>query len=122
AGGPVSPERMTSITDGTSNTLAVGERATRTTITRGTFWAHSFNLYSVSGAYTQSASLLNDYDRCLTIASDQAQSKHGWGSFHTELINFLFGDGSVRPVRTSIDMKQFTYMATIGGGEVVTLN
>src|SRR5262249_52171166 len=68
-GGPVGPERMANITDGTSNTLAIGERSTRTHNTRGTFWANSFNLYSVSGAYTQSASLLNDYDACGAIAS-----------------------------------------------------
>jgi prepilin-type processing-associated H-X9-DG protein len=117
-GGP-SPERLTNITDGTSNTLIAGERATRTHISRGTFWADSFNLYSLSGAYNQSASLLNDYDACIRIASDQAQCKYGWGSFHTGLINFVFGDGSVRPVQTSIDMRVFTFLATIAGGEVI---
>src|SRR5262245_42281806 len=116
AGGPVGPDRMTSITDGTSNTLAVGERSTRTHNTRGTFWANSFNLYSVSGAYNQSASLLNDYDACIAIASDQAQCKYGWGSFHPGVINFVYGDGSVRAVKTSIDMRLFTFMSTIGGG------
>jgi prepilin-type N-terminal cleavage/methylation domain-containing protein/prepilin-type processing-associated H-X9-DG protein len=117
-GGP-SPERLTNITDGTSNTLIVGERTTRTHISRGTFWADSFNLYSLSGAYNQSATLLNDYDACIRIASDQAQCKYGWGSFHAGLINFVFGDGSVRPVKTSIDMRLFTFQATIAGGEVI---
>src|SRR5262245_36490951 len=64
-GGPVGPERMASMIDGTSNTLMVGERSTRTHASRGTFWADAFNLYSLSGAYTQSASLLNDYDACI---------------------------------------------------------
>jgi hypothetical protein len=50
------------VTDGLSNTLFVGERATATHVSRGTFWANSFNLYSLSGAYNQSASLLADYD------------------------------------------------------------
>src|SRR5262249_35858531 len=40
-------ELIGGITDGTSNTLMVGERATRTTTRRGTFWADSFNLYSL---------------------------------------------------------------------------
>ena len=121
-GGPIGPEKMSSMADGTSNTLMVGERSTRTHQTRGTFWADAFNLYSLSGAYTQSASLLNDYDACLAIASDQAQCKYGWGSFHTGIINFVYGDGSVRGIRTSIDMKVFTYLATVAGGEVVTDN
>jgi prepilin-type N-terminal cleavage/methylation domain-containing protein/prepilin-type processing-associated H-X9-DG protein len=118
-GGPIGPEKMSSIPDGTSNTLFVGERTTRTHNTRGTFWANSFNLYSLSGAYNQSASLLNDYDACGNVASDIAQCKYGWGSFHTGLINFVFGDGSVRPIKTSIDMQVFTGLATVGNGEPV---
>ncbi|MBO0699217.1 MAG: DUF1559 domain-containing protein [Zavarzinella sp.] len=120
-GGP-GAETFASITDGTSNTIVVGERQTRTHNTRGTFWADSFNLYNLSGAYNQSAALLADYDKCLTIASDPAQCKYGWGSFHTGVINFLYGDGAVRPVKTTIDMKVFTYLATIGGGELIAGN
>ena len=113
----VSPERMATITDGTSNTLLAGERSTRTTLNRGTFWADSFNLYSLSGAYNQSASMLADYDACSRVASDVAQCKYGWGAYHPNIVNFVYGDGSVRPVTRSIDMKIFTYLATIGNGE-----
>ena len=113
----VSPERMANITDGTSNTLLVGERSTRTTLNRGTFWADSFNLYNLSGGYAQSAALLPDYDACIRVANDQAQCKYGWGSFHPNQINFVYGDGSVRPVNLNLDMKIFTYLATIGNGE-----
>jgi len=118
-GGPTQPETFASMTDGTSQTLFVGERTTRTHISRGTFWADSFNLYNLSGAYNQSAALLNDYDACIRIASDQAQCKYGWGSFHTGIINFLYGDGSVRGVKTTIDMRIFTFMATVAGGETI---
>lgn len=118
--GGVAPERMANITDGTSNTLLVGERSTRTTLNRGTFWADSFNLYNLSGAYNQSASMLPDYDACSRVASDVAQCKYGWGSYHPNLTNFVYGDGSVRPVMRTIDMKLFTYLATIGNGETTT--
>jgi prepilin-type N-terminal cleavage/methylation domain-containing protein/prepilin-type processing-associated H-X9-DG protein len=121
-GGPVSPEKISGISDGTSNTLVVGERTTRTHNTRTTFWANSFNLYSLSGAFNQSATLLNDYDKCATIASDIAQCKYGWGSFHSGVINFVYGDGSVRTISTSINMTTFTYLATVAGGEVIAEN
>jgi prepilin-type N-terminal cleavage/methylation domain-containing protein/prepilin-type processing-associated H-X9-DG protein len=113
----VSPERIANVTDGTSNTLLAGERSTRTTLNRGTFWADSFNLYNLSGAYSQSASMLADYDACSKVASDVAQCKYGWGSYHPNLVNFAYGDGSVRPITRTIDMKIFTYLATIGNGE-----
>jgi prepilin-type N-terminal cleavage/methylation domain-containing protein len=118
-GGPTPQERMATITDGTSNTLFVGERSTRTTPTRGTFWADSFNLYSLSGAYNQSATLMPDYEACRRIAADEAQCKYGWGSFHPGIVNFAYGDGSIRSIKRTIDMRMFTFLATIGNGEVV---
>ena len=39
--------------------------------------------------------------------------------FHPNIIMFAYGDGSVRPLPTNIDMKIFTYIATIGNGESV---
>jgi prepilin-type N-terminal cleavage/methylation domain-containing protein/prepilin-type processing-associated H-X9-DG protein len=117
--GGLSPERMGSITDGTSNTIVVGERATRTRERRTTMWANSFNLYSCSGAFPQSATLLNDYDACALVASDIAQCKYGWGSFHTGVINFLWGDGHVQPIQTTINMQVFVAVATIANGEVI---
>jgi prepilin-type N-terminal cleavage/methylation domain-containing protein/prepilin-type processing-associated H-X9-DG protein len=115
----LAPERMSNVSDGTSTTLMVGERTTRTTLTRGTFWADSFNLYSISGAYPDSATLLNDYDACGRVASDIAQCKYGWGSFHNAGINFVFCDGHVSTISTRINMTVFVGMATIGNGEVI---
>ena len=117
--GGLSPERIASITDGTSNTIVVGERVTRTHITRTTMWANSFNLYSCSGGFPQSATLLPDYDACSRVASDIAQCKYGWGSFHTGVINFLWGDGHVQPIQTTINMQTFVALATIANGEVI---
>ena len=117
-GGPT-PERIANVQDGTSNTLMVGERSTKTHKTRGTFWADSFNLYNLSAAETVSATLLPDYDLCVTKVSNENQCKYGWGSFHPISINFVYGDGSVRPIRLTIDMKVFTYLSTIGNGETI---
>jgi prepilin-type N-terminal cleavage/methylation domain-containing protein/prepilin-type processing-associated H-X9-DG protein len=112
-------ERMGTITDGTSSTLMVGERVTKTTPTRGTFWADSFNLYSLSGAYPDSATLLPDYDACGRVASDIAQCKYGWGSMHAGGINFLLCDGHVTVISEGINMQIFVALATISGGETI---
>jgi prepilin-type N-terminal cleavage/methylation domain-containing protein/prepilin-type processing-associated H-X9-DG protein len=113
-------ERIASISDGTSNTFMVGERTTRSHPTRGTFWADSFNLYSLGGGYNSSASLLNDYDACwATFGSEIPACKYGWGSFHTGGINFVLCDGHVTTINPSIDMVVFQALCTIAGGEII---
>ena len=117
-------ERMLSISDGTSNTLMVGERSTRTTTSRGTFWANSFNLYSLSSAGVESASLLNDYDACVAAVpvlgeTDPFACKYGWGSYHDNAINFVCCDGHVVALTTGVNMTIFQALATIAGGEPV---
>jgi prepilin-type N-terminal cleavage/methylation domain-containing protein len=117
-------ERIASITDGTSNTLMVGERATRTTTNRGTFWADSFNLYSLSSAGTESASLLADYSACVAALpalgeTDAFPCKYGWGAFHDGVINFVCCDGHVVTVSVNVNMTIFQALATVAGGEIV---
>jgi prepilin-type N-terminal cleavage/methylation domain-containing protein/prepilin-type processing-associated H-X9-DG protein len=115
----LSPERMASILDGTSNTLAVGERHTKTHFTRGPFWADSFNLYTTGASWPYSITLQPDYDAC-TAQVNSNYCKYGWGSLHTgNLMNWVFADGHVRSVSASIDMNVFQALSTIAGGEVI---
>src|SRR5262249_46324933 len=97
------PESFAGITDGTSNTIFVGERHSRTHPTRGVFWADTFNLYSAGASWPYSITLLADYDACQAQVNAN-YCKYGWGSLHTGGINFLFGDGSVRLINNNIDM------------------
>jgi prepilin-type N-terminal cleavage/methylation domain-containing protein len=116
-------ETIVGITDGTSNTLMVGEYTTRTHETRTTFWARSYTSYSMSSAVPgQSRCLIGDYDRCDALGGTGGINpcKRAWGSQHTGVINFAHCDGSVRTVRITIDVNTtFPAMSTIAGGEVI---
>jgi prepilin-type processing-associated H-X9-DG protein len=120
-------ERIASITDGTSNTLAVGEYSTRSHISRRTFWAYAYTSYNESCVtFAQSRTLLPDFDLCTNTAPGGSnQCKRAWGSFHGggSTLNFLFCDGSVRGISSNVDMiNVLPALATIAGGEVITLD
>jgi prepilin-type N-terminal cleavage/methylation domain-containing protein/prepilin-type processing-associated H-X9-DG protein len=110
--------RIAQVTDGLSNTLFIGERHTKTHYTRGPFWADTFNLYTMGASWPYSITLLPDYDKCASQINANF-CKYGWGSLHTGGMNWLFGDGHVRLVSTSIDMNIFMALSTIAGGEAV---
>lgn len=112
-------ERMGTVTDGTSNTLMIGEMSTKTHLNRRTFWGYSYASYNKSCAVPQSRTLIADFDRCVAIggAGGVDSCKRGWGSFHPGGLQFIHVDGSARTITTNIDMNLFCDLATIGGGE-----
>ena len=116
-------ERFTDIRDGMSNTLMAGESTTKTNRGWRTFWAYSFAHFSLSAATPQSRTLLGDYDAGVAIGGPGKEKpcKRGWGSYNSPVINFLFCDGSVHFLETSIDMDLFANLATIDGNEIAHL-
>jgi prepilin-type N-terminal cleavage/methylation domain-containing protein/prepilin-type processing-associated H-X9-DG protein len=124
-GGPVaSQEKLTSISDGTSNTLMFGEYVTRTHPSRRTFWAYTYTSYMLSDVtIAQSRTMIPDFDLCTVTpptTNGSNQCKRAWGSFHSGNINFAFADGSVRSISQNIDMNTiFPALGSIAGGEVI---
>jgi prepilin-type N-terminal cleavage/methylation domain-containing protein/prepilin-type processing-associated H-X9-DG protein len=119
-------ERIASVVDGTSNTIAVGEYTTRTDPNRTSFWGYTYTSYAMSEIVLppQTRQLLPDYNACSAITipgftNGNNPCKRGFASFHSGGLNFCFADGSVHFISTNIDMLQLGAMATVANGEVV---
>jgi prepilin-type N-terminal cleavage/methylation domain-containing protein/prepilin-type processing-associated H-X9-DG protein len=117
------PERMADISDGTSNTLMVGECTFLDVPRRATFWAYTYASYNQSSVTIEPRTLNNYYNKCA-----QAPGLHGdqlckaaFGSNHTRGLNFVFCDGSVRFVSYNVDIFLLANTATIQGGESTTI-
>ena len=117
--------RMTGVTDGTSNTILVGEMGFQLkdyNFRSGTFagqprggntqWAWGYASYS----FSSTGVLLN------TVVGTPASLTARLGAFrsdHTGGGNFAFTDGSVRFLRNSMAVVNYQAMGTRDGGEIV---
>jgi prepilin-type N-terminal cleavage/methylation domain-containing protein/prepilin-type processing-associated H-X9-DG protein len=126
------PERFTSIIDGTSNTFLVGELTLNEPNTtdgsgenRGTFWAYTYASYNQSSFSLLPQTFTTNYNQCFNtdigLPYTDQPCKRGWGSNHTNGLNFVMCDGSVRWVANGADINVLNAMATIAGGEVASL-
>jgi prepilin-type N-terminal cleavage/methylation domain-containing protein len=124
------PVQIAQIRDGTSKTLLVGEaqnvsrRVGTTNTSRNTFWGYSYTAYNKSMVFTQTRTLLGDYDTCVAVGGVAAADpcKRGWGSQHAGgITQFVLCDGSVHTISTEIDLHVLANAATIAGGEVSEL-
>ena len=100
-------ERL-SVIGSTSNTALVGERAIKAQSDegkrRGTFWADGKAVYSASYfSHDIPQTLLVDYDTCGELDGGTGRCKYSWGSYHGDIVQFAFCDGSVRRVNTNAD-------------------
>ncbi len=114
---------LNKITDGTSNTLLVGEYHTSTQLNRRSYWAYGYTSYNQSSAFPESRTLLSDYLKCQDLGGGGVHTcKRAWGSLHAGgIIQFVLCDGSVHIVDPSIDTDVFIAAATIQSEEILTL-
>lgn len=119
---------MASITDGTSNTIAIGEAMAE--LCSHTFW------YGGNNTLGTTAVPLNHYLRVYQNTNPRSNyfgdgtnfapfwdwpNNYSFASQHTGGGNFTLGDGSVRFMSDSIDLITYRAMGTINRGEVVNI-
>ena len=116
------------ITDGSSNTFAIGERASLMTqtpwagavsfgTTRVTPGAPIINLGAIEEAPSQ---VLAHVD--IETLNDRNCDPEDFYTPHPTVGHFLFADGTVRPIQLGISLPVFQALATRNGGETVDLS
>jgi prepilin-type N-terminal cleavage/methylation domain-containing protein/prepilin-type processing-associated H-X9-DG protein len=117
--GKYRPVRFADVLDGPSNTLMVGEYHTKTQERRATFWGYTYTSFVLSAATPESRTLIPDYNLCAS-QGDSNPCKRAFGSLHNGgTIQFLLGDGHVRPITPNIDLDLYLRLSTIAGNDVV---
>jgi prepilin-type N-terminal cleavage/methylation domain-containing protein/prepilin-type processing-associated H-X9-DG protein len=114
------------VTDGSSNTIAIGERGSFFTQTP---WAGAVSLGTTRitpGAPTNNLTAIEDAPTQTLVhvavhtLNDPNADPEDFFTPHTGTANFLFADGSVHPVPTGISLSVLQSLATRDGGEVIT--
>ncbi len=106
--------RSSGIADGLSNTIAVGEKAYDRSVQNALSWYWDEPIFSGGSKGTARAGLV--------IVNDNINIpfKENWGSSHLGQANFIFADGSVHALATTIEYSVLRNLLTPHGGELVS--
>ena len=138
-GGMANGVTMTGITDGTSNTIAVGEALTdlqavplmglererqEPNFGRKDHWAVGSDDVDTTdmgdmSEFLGSTGVRMNYPRQVPGTPAFGEYELSFGSNHSGGANFLFADGSVRFIRDSISAATYSALGTRNGGEVL---
>ena len=113
-----------SVTDGLSNTIAVGEGlpAQHDHLAQNRWWdynggnAHATTIVPINGPKTSQQGTCGS--GAVIQRWDNWNMSWGFRSNHTGGANFLYGDGSVKLIRQSIDMRTYQLLGCRNDGQV----
>jgi prepilin-type N-terminal cleavage/methylation domain-containing protein len=131
-------DSLTTIKDGTSNTIAIGEsKQAHLSANYGPFWGtggHTSVTGRISGTSDPTQAVANCWKPNYSYAFDPAcqatvstnqsqrplQYAWGFGSWHAGTTQFVMCDGSVRGIKDSVSTAAWIALGTSSGGEVVS--
>jgi prepilin-type N-terminal cleavage/methylation domain-containing protein/prepilin-type processing-associated H-X9-DG protein len=106
--------KITDVTDGTSNTLLIGEKHLRPTdLGQGTYDGCIYSATPAGTTFRQAGPA-----HPLALGPTDIQNGQ-FGSWHTAVTNFAFADGHVAALSTSTSGTTLGFLATRSGGEVI---
>jgi hypothetical protein len=116
--------RFRDITDGLSNTLALGERTNGPIPGSATAGGHSFFETAWSAAVREITDPADDHGHMVLFETQFRPNQpggddKGLSAPHTGISQFALCDGSVRPISENIDAGVYNAVGTRNGGEVV---
>jgi prepilin-type N-terminal cleavage/methylation domain-containing protein/prepilin-type processing-associated H-X9-DG protein len=122
------PRRLTDISDGTSNTIMVGEDIfdmNAATLSwkppNDAKWGEGYSWAMTVDATLTAGIPPNAKQNGTWVPWTNWGDFHGFKSRHTGGVQFVFADGSVTFISESIGLGTYRALATYNGGEVVTL-
>jgi len=125
ARGPFGNNGATSISrvsDGTSNTIAIGESLQKQhngSTVFGPYWGVGTHTAVHGRGYYSNFAPNYPYGSCATNANKLCTYAWGFSSAHTNVTNFVMLDGSVRGINDGMDANTWRALTTADGGEVV---
>jgi hypothetical protein len=127
SGGFQSDTSFSSISDGLSNTLLVGEKHVplgmfgRAKVGDSSIYNGLWTTYAGRCAGLEDPLAQSPTDITPSIAEgNDAMWSRKFGSYHASICQFVMCDGSVRPIRTNIDLENLRRLAVRNDGEVIT--
>jgi hypothetical protein len=124
-----SKNKVAATPDGTSNTVMFGEMAGGFNAWNGSggipngpmtaSWASGFNYSGFDSPWTGGPA---SAPACGGTVTSNCSKWWAFSSQHTGIVNFCFGDGSVRSLRGQMDFSTWVYMTGIQDGIVVSFN
>jgi prepilin-type N-terminal cleavage/methylation domain-containing protein/prepilin-type processing-associated H-X9-DG protein len=129
--------RISDVTDGTSNSIMLGECAGREDVwrkrtisaldygsgnirARGGAWATNDNVYTIGSQTTTSFGTGTSTIPGKLAINNSNEYGHCFYSFHDGGANFAFADGSIKFLGESMDLRVLGSLVTRAGGEVAT--